>query len=143
MTTRRGLLVATMALVVLLACGCAIVPSAYRLDLWRTAWVVTELDDAPHPGMTSISFNEEGVENQATVRTTCGTWQIDWGLDTDGDEISLGDPKTMKSLECPPEQQEADAAFFLALDGVEEWTVQDDNHIRFSGTNELSLVRQV
>jgi heat shock protein HslJ len=118
------------------------VPTAYRLDLWKTAWVVSEVDGTPLQGPTSIAFNEDEVENKATVRTPCGTTHIDWGLDTDGDEISLGDPTLIEQLDCAPEEMEADAAFYAALERVEAWTVQDDNHIQFSGTNDLSLVRQ-
>jgi len=142
MNARGAIHVATLAVALLIAIGCAIVPSAYRLDLWKTAWVVSEVDGTPLPGTTSITFNEDEVENKATVRTPCGTRQVDWDLDTDGNEISLGDARLIEQLDCTSEQQAADAAFFAALEGVEEWTVQDDNHVQFSGTKDLSLVRQ-
>jgi hypothetical protein len=36
------------------ASGCAILPSAYRLDVWKTVWVVSGVDDASMPGKITL-----------------------------------------------------------------------------------------
>ncbi len=142
MNARKALLVAATTMVALLATACAIVPSAYRMDLWETSWLARELDGLPVVGRTTMTFNENGVDEVATIRTPCGTTSIGFGLDSDGDEISFADPEAIERLDCSSEQQIADDGFVAALEGVEGWSVQDDDHILLEGSRRLALTRE-
>lgn len=117
--------------------GCGVVPSPYRVNLYQTAWTVTALDGEPLAGTTTMSFNEDAV---VTVRSTCGSTQLGVDLDSDGDSIEFWNLAPRPSA-CPATELAADAAFFDALEAVETWQVDDDDHIRLIGPKEIASTR--
>jgi hypothetical protein len=132
---RMGL---SAALVALMLAGCGIFPSAYRVRLDSTTWTVTALDGQTVSGAT-IAFNENDIPARVTVRTPCGVTDVSVDMDSDGDGIEFGiaGPRAL----CPVAERQSDDDLLFALERVESWQVDDDDHIRFVGPQKIEATR--
>jgi hypothetical protein len=129
-----------MVVACLALAGCGLVPAAYRVKLSDTSWAVTALDGKSLAGTTTMQFNENGAEGEVTIRTTCGSAQMGIDQDTDGDAITFVEPVRRPSG-CSATELATDAEFFNALQAVETWQVDDDNHIRLIGPKPIAATR--
>jgi hypothetical protein len=84
-----------------------------------------------------MSFDPSGG---ATVQTPCGETNLNIAMDTDGDALEFATVGPMASS-CSEEERSADAALFNALERVESWQVDDDDHIRFVGPEKIEATR--
>jgi hypothetical protein len=133
---RLGLLLACSCLAL---AGCKFLEPAY-VDLYQTAWTVTSLDGSSLDGKTSMSFNENAQNGVVTVRTPCGLIQILFDTDTVGDGIKFW-TLAPRPTTCSAAERLADGAFFDALEDVESLQIDDEDHIRFVGSNEIDAAR--
>jgi hypothetical protein len=76
----------------------------------------------------------------STVRTPCGLTRVLFDTHTVGDGITCWNVSPRPST-CSAAERSADNAFFDALGDVESWQVDDEDHIRFIGPNEIDATR--
>jgi hypothetical protein len=112
--------------------ACGFVPSAYRMDLHKSAWSVTSLDGVEVTGPIAISFNDGDVDAIVTIASPCGAVQWSVDQDTDGDAIDIwGD--TRPDGWCADAVRDEASAVLDSLVEVDAWRVRDDDHIILVG----------
>jgi hypothetical protein len=133
-------LIATAVGLAIAVVACGFIPSAYRMELFRSSWTVTALDGQPVAGPIGISFNEGGVESIVTVHSACGAVQRHIDMDSDGDGIAFWGA-ILPGSSCPDDTWTEVVAVLGALGDSEEWHVGDDDHITLEGPHSLALTR--
>ena len=141
--TRGGLKAVTVAVllaVALLTTGCGFVPSAYRVDLYRTSWQVTEVDGSPTEMPVQLAFNPGGRDGTVALETPCGMVTMSVDLDSDGDGIGFFDP-TASATDCSEADRAVADAVLASLQTVEDWSVDNDNRVFLKGDRQIVLER--
>jgi hypothetical protein len=139
-TCLRPALAASLVLVIALGTGgCGASLFADRVDLVRTSWRVTTVDDEPAAFPFTLSFNKDGRDGLVTVGTPCGPIELFFDWDPAADAIAFGG--SYGELPCNRAAQATTSDFIDALVAVQSVDVRNQRHLSLEGPWRLDLAR--